>query len=248
MGLDEQSNQMILSHEIVHIRQWHSLDLIFISFFRIVFWFNPITHLAYKEMSFLHECIADKEVLKKYPESKYLNLLANQTINNMKYQWINTFASVSSLKRIRAIKNLKKSPILLNLLSFIPLLMVLFMAISCVHTVNEVDEKTSTQNNEIVLDADEKPSYVGGMEQLIAYLSNNIKYPVDAKENGIEGKVIVSFVVEIDGSISNTMVEKGVHPMLDQEALRVVKMMPKWNPGKKDGENVKVKNDFAHII
>jgi protein TonB len=73
------------------------------------------------------------------------------------------------------------------------------------------------------------------------YLSKNVKYPEDCKKEGIHGRVIVQFVVDQDGSIKNAMVVRGIHPSLDKEALRVVEAMPKWKPGKQDGQTVKVK-------
>jgi protein TonB len=73
------------------------------------------------------------------------------------------------------------------------------------------------------------------------YLSNNVKYPVVAQENGVQGRVVVSFVVEKDGSITDVKVVKSVDPSLDKEAARVVKSMPRWIPGKQNGSAVRVK-------
>ena len=88
---------------------------------------------------------------------------------------------------------------------------------------------------------EEMPQFPGGQAALLEYLSKNIKYPVVAEENGIQGKVIVTFVVERDGSISDVKVVKSVDPSLDKEASRVVKSMPKWQPGKQNGSAVRVK-------
>ena len=73
------------------------------------------------------------------------------------------------------------------------------------------------------------------------FLSNNIKYPQISQENGVQGRVIVQFVVNSDGSIVDAQVVRGVDPYLDKEALRVIKMMPKWSPGKQRGKPVRVK-------
>ena len=86
---------------------------------------------------------------------------------------------------------------------------------------------------------EQPPSFAHG--NVMAWLSQNIQYPPLAKENGIQGRVIVSFVVEPDGSLSNIAVVKGVDPSLDKEAVRVVSAMPKWNPGKQNNECVRVK-------
>ena len=88
---------------------------------------------------------------------------------------------------------------------------------------------------------EEMPQFPGGQAALLEYLAKNIKYPVVAEENGIQGKVIVTFVVERDGSITDVKVVKSVDPSLDKEASRVVKSMPKWQPGKQNGSAVRVK-------
>ena len=88
---------------------------------------------------------------------------------------------------------------------------------------------------------EQMPSFPGGPSALFEYLSKNIKYPVVAEENGIQGRVIVSFVVERDGSITDVRVVKSVDPSLDKEAQRVVKSMPRWIPGKQNGSAVRVK-------
>lgn len=88
---------------------------------------------------------------------------------------------------------------------------------------------------------EEMPSFPGGSAALMSYLNGNTKYPVVAQENGVQGKVIISFVVERDGSISDVRVARSVDPSLDREAQRVVKSMPRWKPGKQNGSAVRVK-------
>ena len=85
------------------------------------------------------------------------------------------------------------------------------------------------------------PSFPGGQSALFEWLSKNIKYPVVAEENGVQGRVIVTFVVERNGSITDVQVVKSVDPSLDKEAVRVVKAMPHWIPGKQNGSAVRVK-------
>ncbi len=88
---------------------------------------------------------------------------------------------------------------------------------------------------------EQMPSFPGGPAALMQYLSSNIKYPVVAEENGVQGRVVCTFVVEKDGSITDVRVVKSVDPSLDKEAMRVVKSMPKWIPGKQNGSAVRVK-------
>ena len=88
---------------------------------------------------------------------------------------------------------------------------------------------------------EQMPSFPGGPSALMEWLSNNVKYPLVAQENGVQGRVVVSFVVERDGSITDVKVVRGVDPSLDKEASRVVRAMPRWIPGKQNGSAVRVK-------
>ena len=88
---------------------------------------------------------------------------------------------------------------------------------------------------------DKMPSFPGGLEELYKWIDNNVQYPAVAWENGIEGRVILKFIVEKDGSLSDSTVIHSVHPMVDREALRLVGQMPKWNPGKRAGIPVRVR-------
>jgi TonB family protein len=84
------------------------------------------------------------------------------------------------------------------------------------------------------------PKYPGGNKALYAFMGENIKYPQDAKEKGIQGTVYVSFVIEKDGSVSHVKILRGVSKSLDSEAMRVVKTMPNWEPGTQRGKAVRV--------
>ena len=110
--------------------------------------------------------------------------------------------------------------------------------------VNEkvVDEVPPAVEETKVFDVVEQmPQYKGGDQALMDYLNKSIKYPVIAEENGIQGRVVCTFVVERDGAISDVKVVRSVDPSLDKEAVRVLKAMPKWIPGKQNGSAVRVK-------
>jgi protein TonB len=96
------------------------------------------------------------------------------------------------------------------------------------------------QEDEVYQIVEEMPEFPGGHEKLMSYLKENTKYPEEAKDLGIQGKVYVRFTVNKDGSISDVKVVRGVHQLLDQEAIRVVKSMPKWKPGRQNGQTVRV--------
>ena len=103
----------------------------------------------------------------------------------------------------------------------------------------EVEEE-EVQEQEIFQIVEEMPSYPGGEQKLMEFVAKNIKYPQIARETGIQGRVFVGFVVEPDGSVSNVKVLRGIGGGCDEEAMRVVKSMPKWKPGKQRGKAVRV--------
>lgn len=86
----------------------------------------------------------------------------------------------------------------------------------------------------------EMPEFTGGAAEMYRYLASNLKYPVEARELGIQGRVFVEFIVEPDGSVSHVTVRRGIGSGCDEEATRVVASMPKWNPGKQNGQAVRV--------
>ena len=94
---------------------------------------------------------------------------------------------------------------------------------------------------EIFVVVEQQPEFPGGMSALMKFLGDNIKYPVIAQENGIQGRVITRFVVERDGSITDVQVVRGQDPSLDKEAVRVIQTMPRWKPGQQRGKAVRVR-------
>ena len=105
--------------------------------------------------------------------------------------------------------------------------------------VEEEEEEESAQ--QIFTVVEKQPEFPGGTAELFKYLSKAIKYPVIAQENGIQGRVVCSFVVNRDGSIVDIQVMRGVDPSLDKEAIRVISEMPKWKPGEQRGKPVRVR-------
>ncbi len=101
-------------------------------------------------------------------------------------------------------------------------------------------EEENTDDAPVFFIVEDMPEFPGGESALHKYLGTEVKYPVIAQENGIQGRVYVKFVVNIDGQVANVEIARGVDPSLDKEALRVVKAMPKWKPGKQRGKAVRV--------
>ncbi|MBR1595968.1 MAG: TonB family protein [Phocaeicola sp.] len=113
-------------------------------------------------------------------------------------------------------------------------------AIEVKYTPVEVVEE-EPEEEQIFQVVEEQPEFPGGQIELMKFLQKNIKYPTISQENGVQGRVIVQFVVNRDGSIVDTQVMRGVDPYLDKEALRVVSTMPKWKPGKQRGKPVRTR-------
>ena len=122
------------------------------------------------------------------------------------------------------------------------LIFMSLMATCCLTTV--LAQKTvvsqKDQKEEPFDVVEDMPAFPGGMEAMIQFINNNIQYPADAQKQKVDGRVLVNFVVEKDGSITEVKVIKPTFPSLDAEAVRVVKAMPKWKPGYQKGQAVRV--------
>ena len=121
------------------------------------------------------------------------------------------------------------------------LILLLLMAECCIMTAYAQKTVVSQTNQKVFDTVEQMPEYPGGMQAMIEFLQTNMKYPEDAEKQKVEGRVMVQFVVETDGSVSDVHVAKQVFPSLDAEAIRVVKAMPNWTPGKEKGRVVRVK-------
>ena len=100
---------------------------------------------------------------------------------------------------------------------------------------------TTANDTTVYVGVDKYPEFKGGMEALYQFLGSEIIYPDSAKETSIQGRVICQFVVNTDGSIVDIIVVRGVHPLLDQESIRIIEKMPNWIPGENNGKVVRVK-------
>lgn len=121
-------------------------------------------------------------------------------------------------------------------------LILMSVMIACCFLTANAQKTVVSQNNQKVYEHPEvMPEYPGGMSAMVEFLSKNVKYPKDAAKQKVEGRVLVWFVVESDGSLTDVKVAKKVFPSLDAEAVRVVKTMPKWTPGKHNDQPVRVR-------
>lgn len=120
------------------------------------------------------------------------------------------------------------------------LILMSLMAVCCLVTASAQKTVVSQKNQKVYDVAEQMPEYPGGMPAMFEFLMKNMKYPKDAEKQKVEGRVMVMFVVETDGSISDVKVAKKTFPSLDAEAVRVVQSMPKWTPGRDKGKVVRV--------
>ena len=137
-----------------------------------------------------------------------------------------------------------------NLVTMIVILLMMTVGnIACAQNVpliidpDKVDQYLAERKDTInVYDCVEQmPSFPGGTQKLKEFIEKNLRYPKELEESCVQGRVIVRFIVERNGKLSNVKVVKSVHPVLDKEALRIVKLMPRWIPGRQNGITVRVK-------
>lgn len=121
--------------------------------------------------------------------------------------------------------------------SIIKLSVVIFLLGICVNTFAQ-------HSNEIFVSVENPPTFPGGEEELVKFLSQNVKYPSISEKNNVQGTVYVRFVVEVDGSLSNINILRGLDEHIDAEVFRVISTMPKWKPGTQAGKPVRV---YMHI-
>ena len=243
--------QQILTHEQTHVAQWHSVDALLSQLFVAAFWFNPIAWLMRVQVRSNLEYLADRSVINGGTDKKayQYHLLAVAYRTNVA-TITNNFNVLPLKKRIKMMNKQTSNPLAhFKYLLFVPLAVALLAMNSTAMRANvqkkvvkttKVTKKTSA-TDKVYEVCEQMPIFPGGDAALMKYLSENVKYPALAIKAQEQGRVVVSFTVEKDGAISDVKVARSVTPSLDAEAVRVVKAMPKWTPGKQDGQLVRVR-------
>ncbi|HTD39207.1 MAG TPA: M56 family metallopeptidase [Mucilaginibacter sp.] len=247
------SNGLIGVHENIHANQWHSADILLMEIVVIFNWFNPAVYFFRKELKNVHEFIADEGALKYAGNKKeYALLLLSQTFETPINNLVNPFFNQKLLKqRIMMIqKNKSQKSALLKYLLSAPLfaLMLILSSATIGPTIKDkegIPPKTAItqpqqKSDKVFTVVEQAPSFPGGLDKFYSFLGANIKYPVKAKENKVEGKVFLSFVIEEDGSLSNMKILRDIGYGCGKEAVRVMKLSPKWIPGVQNGKKVRV--------
>ena len=245
-SLSDEELSEILTHENTHARQWHSADVILSELLTIVFWANPFAWLLKREIRQNLEFLADNQVLEfGFDTRKYQYFLTNLALYSPEIRIINNLLNVSTLKKRIVMMNKSKTKkaglIKYSLILPVALMLVLtsslFSACKGGNRTNETEDKVF----EVV---DVPAQFAGGMDAMNRFLADNIRYPVIALENNIQGRVVVQFIVSSTGEITDVEVVRGVDPLLDREAVRVVERMPAWIPGEHEGQKVRTKFTF----
>jgi TonB family protein len=231
-------------------------------------WFNPAAWLLKRELEAIHEYEADSDTLRQGFDARQYQLRLFEEAVGVKFNTItNNFNNCSTKKRMIMMMKRQTSPwARMKALFVLPVSFVAVAVISCtspkekktdadqeavqqsqpasvpeIQVVTYAPQPKEVEQGEVFLAVEEQPMFPGGMEAMMKFLQANVKYPEQAQSNGVQGRVIVQFVVNKDGSISNDTIVRSVDPLLDAEALRVVRSMPNWTPGKQRGKEVRVR-------
>ena len=242
--------QQILTHEQTHVAQWHSVDALLSQLFVAAFWFNPVAWLMRLQVRNNLEYLADRSVISGGTDKKayQYHLLAVAYRTNVA-TITNNFNVLPLKKRIKMMNKQTSNPLArFKYLLFVPLAIALLAMNSTAMRANvqkkvvkttKATKKTSA-NDKVYEVCEQMPTFPGGDAALMKYLAENIKYPVSAQKAKEQGRVVVQFIVEKDGAVTGVKTVRSVTPALDAEAVRVIKAMPKWTPGRQGGQPVRV--------
>ena len=259
----EENGREILIHELAHIRNRHSWDLLLADICIFVQWFNPAAWLLKQELQTLHEYEADDTVLREGVDAKkYQMLLIKKAVGTRLYSMANSFNHSSLKKRISnpwaRVKYLYVLPLAALAVSAFarPEVsavadelssakvndLVASMKTNQVETASVAVKDTLTPDESVFEVVEQMPEFPdGGMAGLMEYFKKNLRYPEEAKKAGTQGRVVVQFLINKNGAISDASVLRSVDRLLDAEAVRLVRSMPKWKPGMQKGKAVTVK-------
>lgn len=257
---DRSEQRQIVLHESVHVRLKHSWDLLLIQFAKIIFWFNPLIYQFERSLREVHEYQADQGVTSTYSKREYSGLLLQMITGGQGWHFMNNFNQFQTKKRIIMMsKPQSQKREMRRFLLAIPVLAALFFVFSCEITPEEdiegpimageikevqigpstISARQLSSEADAVFDiVEDPPEPSGGMSVWNKYLTSTLTYPEEARRLGIEGTVIVVFVVNTDGSLSDVEIIRGIGFGADEEAIRAVENAPNWIPGSQRGRVV----------
>ncbi len=245
--------EIVLNHEWVHVRQWHSLDILGIEILKVIFWFNPILLAYQKSLQDVHEYLADQSGTDK---DAYAGFLLSYARSNT-ISFLNTFYNVSQLKsRITMLYkkdnsgwNAGRYLLVLPVMALIMAANMIIQGCTDIKETPDIQNESATgkkfylnENNEQIFTyVEQPPRFPDGFKALYQYLGENLEYPEAASKAKVQGKVHLTFVVGTDGSVSDVKVMKGIGFGADEAAMEVIKKMPRWEPGIQNKTPVNVK-------
>ncbi|MGN0061005.1 MAG: TonB family protein [Alloprevotella sp.] len=260
-----EEQEEILDHELAHVRQHHSVDVLLSELHCIVCWPNPIAWWMKREVRSNLEYLADAHVLNRGHNRKLYQVHLLALSCPMALSGLYNHFNVSPLKRRINMMNKKRSSRAgyLKCLLFLPLCALMSLVINAdvwavkaaqqerkrvtySGTVVDVDGNRLRNVQNVLMDeastevVEEMPQFPGGYDALLKFLMTNTSYPAEAMAKGKQGRVVVQFIVNKEGCLQDVQLLRCVDPLLDEEALRVVNSMPRWKPGKQKGQPVNV--------
>lgn len=250
----------IAEHEHIHTKQLHSLDILFFELIRVFNWFNPIVYLYIRSLKLTHEYIADAACNRSEGQRfEYANILISQAFGTSIHSLENNFFNKPILKNRITMLFRNKSPksVLMRFSILIPVLLIVlsFQAkketsveklVPEIITSNELppsiskdllNSNTDTVNTKVEI----SPAPVGGIQKFMEYIASSYNYPEAAFEAKVHGKILTSFIVEKDGSLTEIEILRDLGYGTGEEAIRILKESPKWLPGVTNGKPVRVK-------
>ena len=258
---DLKENPAILTHERMHVRCGHSLDLMAYTIVTTLQWFNPLVWIARTELKMLHEYEADELTINKgIDATQYQLLLVKKAVGAKRFQLANGF-NHSKLKNRITMMHKNKTNKWMRLAYFLCIPVLIGAMCCCAQTTKADNIAAPDEMSEIISDTPEKkeavpftqvevkPTFNGGdAGNFSKWVNEQLEYPENCKKEGISGRVTLTFTVSETGKVTDVNVLRGVHKDLDNEAIRVVSSSPDWTPGLKDGKPVAIKYTFPVLF
>ena len=253
----EGDGDMILIHEYAHLKLCHWADLLVAYTTICLQWYNPAAWAMREELRAIHEYQADESVIESGVNPKEYQMLLLKRAVGYGYQSLANSLNHSKLqKRVTMMYN-KKTSLRRRLFALalipaigagiavtsIPSVAGVLKSIAEASVVNPDSKITpipdeTTKEREVFVAVQDQAEFPGGMPELMHWLADHVNYPKEAEKAGVQGRVIIKFIIEADGTVTNPQIVKGVSPELDKEAMRLVRAMPKWTPARNNGTNV----------
>lgn len=245
---DLRESPAIYTHELMHVYHRHSLDLLLFLPIQLLFWWNPLVWITREELRLLHEYEADDGVLQQgIDATQYQLLLVRKAVGEQRFSLASGFRHAKLKNRISMmLKPPSSRRMRWSYLALIPVLAAVMFACNPTKKNNAAEaEQTAVSFSEVEV----KPGFNGGDENAFAvWVNSQLKYPEQAKEDGIQGRVTVQFTIGADGVVRDIQVVRSVREDLDAETVRVVSSSPKWEPGKQNGKPVPVTFTFPVVF